>query len=149
MKQATRLISTVSGCFLLSVSLLANAQTEDKGPSYKTCLRGNPLSPGQARHCLLKAPFIQVLPSSRSEITDGQAQEWMSCFLQTSCVCIGDKWHEIPLWAMEETRTPTSLQQPLQGSQQEQAFQEATEDSFKGVFCFLLLLFLKSRIPSC
>lgn len=72
-----------------------NSQIEDTGPSYKTCLRGNSLSLGQARHCLQKAPFIRVLPSPRSEITDGQAQKRMSCFLQTGCVCTGDKRHAI------------------------------------------------------
>lgn len=114
----------------------------------KTFLRGNPSSLGQARHCLLKVPFIQVLPSSRSEITDGQAQKWMSCFLQTSCVCTGDKWHEIPLCAMAEARPPASLRW-LWGAHSRIRGKQKTAALMKFSVFFCWCLFFKLFMPSC
>lgn len=91
-KQTIKVIPTASG---LVHPLPTHSLTGDEGQSYKICLRGKPLSGGRARHCLLKAPFAQVQPPSRSETTDGSGLEVNIPFPLDKPCLHRDEWHEI------------------------------------------------------
>lgn len=105
-KQTIKVIPTASGIFY---TLPTHSLIGDEGQSYKICLRGNPLSGGWARHCLLKAPFAQVQPPSRFETTDGLGLEANIPFPLDKPCLHRDKWPEILLRGVEETRPHTRL----------------------------------------
>lgn len=105
-KQVIKVIPTAPGMFY---SLPIHSLIGYEGQSYKICLTGNPLSGGWARLCLLKAPFTQVQPPSRSEMTDGSGVEVNIPFPLNKPCLHRDKWHEILLTGRGETRPHCGL----------------------------------------